>query len=125
VGDRLTSASVPKTVGIRGHLFRRITVCGSQMIPHRNRETSEEMAQEQSVRHILRWQQSQHIRHQLAGPPVADIGVIYNGEAPLPFGLPILRQEPSFQLLVSILRSVVDALQQGAHGHGDGLWQSW
>jgi hypothetical protein len=83
------------------------------------------MAQEQSVRHILRWQQSQHIRHQLAGPPVADIGVINNGEAPLPFGLPILVQEPGFQLLVSILRSVVDALQQGAHGHGDGLWQSW
>jgi hypothetical protein len=95
------------------------------MIPHGNRETTEEMAQKQGVWHILRWQQSQHIRHQLAGPPVADIGVIYNGEAPLPFGLPIFVQEPGFQLLVSILRSVVDALQQGAHGHGDGLWQSW
>jgi hypothetical protein len=51
--------------------------------------------------------------------------VINDGEATLPLGLPIFVQEPSLQLLVGILLSVVDALQQGAHGHGDGLWQSW
>jgi hypothetical protein len=108
-----------------GHLFRRITVSGSQMISHCNRETSEEMTKEQCVRHTFRWQQSQHIRHQLAGPSVADIGVINNGEAPLPLGLPILMQEPSLQLFIGILCVLVDALQQGAHGDGDGLRQNW
>jgi len=83
------------------------------------------MAQKQGVWRISSWPQSQHVRHQLAGPPVADIGVINNAKATLPFGLPIFAKEPGLQLLLGILHSVVDTLQQGLHGYGDGLWQSW